>query len=245
MVKALIRLGSRNYIKTNRLILPVIAFISYLGIAYSVGPQKVLSTFMIQAIFIFILMLIVTVTYCDSEHEVLEQLIFLKVSAADRNKIYYSKILTLTRMLFVFVSLATLYPAIRYYFLFHGLFDRNLRVSDLAVSFLVSLLLGLFGVALGLIFSRRLIPERKTQLVLLVLIAILSIVGGTIAVKVPILKLFTWVLPPIYEITHRIGRKEYVNAEGLIWIMIGLLYCILYLYFYIRYMKRAEITERS
>lgn len=233
MLKALMNLGYKNYLKSNKIVLPIIAFFAYFGIAYSVGPQKVIPSLVVQAIYIFFLMLIIAVTYCDAEHEVLEQIMILKAGTKYSPYIYISKILVLSKILAFFSVISTIYPFIRYYFGFSGLFDRSPVVSDAILGLFVIFEFGFLGLLIGLLINRTWIPSRKTQLSIIVLVAIVAVVQNKIVEDIYILQYITWILPPLGSISRQINLKEQASINAFWALGEGFIYCVVYVTLYI------------
>ena len=240
MLKELMNLSNRNFIKSNRLIIPIIAIFSFIGIAYSVGPQKILPSLMIQAIFVFFLMVIIAVSYCDVENEVLQQILSLKLRPDKKYYLYISKILVLAKILLVISLIQAAYPILRYYLRFNTLFDRRPVLSDGILSFLVAFLFGYLGMMIGLILNPQRIRERKLQISVVILVAILAIVQINIAEDITVLRYVLWILPPLGKISNVINNHEYFTIDS-IWVLLqGLAYCVIYTVFYLVEMLWSE-----
>lgn len=236
MLKAFMNLGNKNYLKSNKIILPLIGFFAYFGIAYSVGPQKVIPSLVVQAIYMFILMIIIAVTYCDSEHEVLEQVLLMKAGPKNKSLLYISKILVLSKILAIMSLISTFYPFIRYYFGFSGLFDRNPIITDALLGMIIIFEFGFLGLLIGLIINQSWIPSRKIQLSVVVLVAIVAIVQNKIVDDINVLRYITWILPPLSMISNQINLKEYASINAFWALGRGLIYCVVYTALYLTIM---------
>lgn len=233
MLKALMKLGNKNYLKSNKIVLPLIAFFAYFGIAYSVGPQKIIPSLVVQAIYMFFLMVIIAVTYCDAEHEVLEQILILKAGPKHRPYVYISKIIVLSRILAILSLISSIYPFARYYLGFSSLFDRSPIVSDVSLGMIVIFEFGFLGLLIGLLINQTWIPSRKTQLCIVVLVVVVAVVQDRIVEDIQFLRYITWILPPIGTISRQINLKEYASINAFWALGQGLIYCVAYVVLYI------------
>lgn len=238
MLKAFMNLGNKNYLKSNKIIIPLIAFLAYFGFAYSVGPQKVIVSFISQAIYMFFIMVAIAVTYCDSEHEVLEQILIMKAGHKNKPLIYISKILVLSRILAIMTLISTIYPFFRYYFGFSSLFDRSPLVSDGILGMIVIFEFGFLGLLIGLIFNQTWIHARKVQICIVVLIALLAVVQNQIIEDFFILRYVAWILPPINSISQQINQNEYASINAFWALGKGLIYCVAYVFLYLAIMVK-------
>lgn len=236
MLKAFMNIGNKNYLKSNKTILPMIAFIAYFGIAYSVGPQKVIPSLVVQAIYMFFLMIIIAVSYCDSEHEVLEQILIMKAGPKNKLLLYISKILVLSKILAIMSLISTIYPFVRYYFGFSGLFDRDPIITDALLGMIVIFEFGFLGLLIGLLINQSWIPSRNIQLSVIVLVAIVAVVQNKIVEDISILRYITWILPPLSLISKQINLKEYASINAFWALGRGLIYCVAYTALYLTIM---------
>ncbi|WP_167956709.1 hypothetical protein [Anaerosporobacter faecicola] len=228
MLRACMRLGNKNYLKSNRIILPLIAYFAFFGIAYSVGPQKVLPSLVVQAIYLFVLMTVISVSYCDSEDEVLEQIMLMKVGPTRRSYLYISKIFVLTRIIVVFSLISTIYPFFRYYFGFSGLFDRAPVFNDAILGLLLNVIFSLLGMFVGLILNSTILPDRKFQICILVIVTILAIVQGQVIEDFPAFRIISFLLPPISSVAKQVNKQEYVSISAFWGLGKGVVYCCSY-----------------
>lgn len=244
MLRAFMSLGNKNYLKSNKIVLPLIVFLSYFGIAYSVGPQKVIVSFVTQGIFMFFLMVAIAVTYCDSEHEVLEQILIMKAGHKNKPLIYISKIFVLSRILLIMTLISTVYPFIRYYFGFSALFDRSPLVTDGILGMMVIFEFGFLGLIIGLIFNQTWIHSRKIQICVVVLVALIAVVQNRIVEDIPFWRFIAWIMPPISSISKQINENEYASINAFWALAKGLLYCLAYTFIYLEAMVKS-VNKRS
>lgn len=245
MLKALMNIGSKNYLRSNKIILPLIGYFAYFGIAYSVGPQKVIPSLVVQAIFMFFLMIIIAVTYCDAEHEVLQQILILKAGPKNKPFVYISKILVLSKILAILSVISTIYPFVRYYFGFSGLFDRGPNVSDALLGLIVIFEFGFLGLLIGVLINQSWIPSRKLQLCIIVLVAIVAVVENRIVEDIKVLRYLTWILPPLSVISKQINLKEYASINAFWALGQGLIYCVIYIVLYLLIMSNTGKRSSS
>jgi hypothetical protein len=243
MLRAFMSLGNKNYLKSNKIILPAIAFLAYFGMAYSVGPQKVIPSLVTQAIYVFFIMAAIAVTYCDSEHEVLEQILIMKAGNNNKPLIYISKILVLSRILAIMTIISTAYPFFRYYFGFSGLFDRSPGILDAILGIVVIFEFGFLGLLIGLIFNQTWLHSRKAQICIIVLIALLAVIQNRVVEDIFALRFIIWIIPPISSISQQINLNEYVSINVFWALGKGFIYCVVYVFLYLAIMLKLSVRS--
>lgn len=239
-MRALLKYHFVKYKKSYKFIIPSLAVVIYLPVAYSMFPQNVLSSFAISTAVIFYLMIWLGFGYSEVEESVSEQLIILKLRN-NQNLYYASKVLFINLFGMGLSMMMILYPIIINTIYKNHLFQRAISIQEVLWGLFVHFAATVLGVMLGMLFHPRIIADRKKALMIVALLAIMSVVKGAIAAEYPVFHLVSWVLPPLFEIIDVFyDEKIYVNTSI---VLPTLTYILLYIAveigIYVRIMKRA------
>lgn len=217
-----IKLIGKHYFKTNKIVLPSIALLSYLGIAFTIAPIDFLSIHLISATMLFYLMVWVSIAYQDTEYDEIEQILLLKVR--HRSVIPLSKVLFLLGITVVYALVLNLYPVIRHKFGY--LYKADPSWNEVAGMILLSILFGTMGVLLGLCSNKRIIQNRKLALLLVSFFALMALISGPMVQDYNFLKYVTWIFPPVYTSLISMTKSDSIVMTQYIY---SALICLSYL----------------
>jgi hypothetical protein len=204
--------------------------------AYSVIPVDVLPSFTLSATVTFLIMIWLGFSFNEAEALETEQIIFLKVK--NKNYIGISKILLMLFLGILFSITGTLYPLIVNVINHFHVFTREVQALDIIFSLFVHILYGCLGSMIGLIFHGRIIKNRKEALLLVVFIAVISIVKGSIEQDIPITCIISWIIPPIYGLSIAATKTEYVAVRNLIYPLgLAMVYLVAEIFIYLKLFK--------
>ncbi len=108
-----------------------------------------------------------------------------------------------------------------------------LKTQDLSMRYGDQFEFGLLGLLIGLLINQTLIPSRKIQLSIVVLIAIVTVVQNKIVEDINVLRYITWIFPPLSLISKQINLKEYASINAFWALGRGLIYCVVYIALYL------------
>lgn len=203
---ALLKYHFTLYLNTNKFILPMIAWLAFMYISYSIKPQDVVSSFVISSTCLFFIMLWVSFSYLESTDIISEQLIILKT---EKQSIYYfSKDIFLIFIGIIMSIIGVAFPIIQNALNGFSLFRRTVTIWDTFSALLLHIILVTLGCSLSSLFQPRCMKNRKLAIELLLFIVIISIVKIEIIQKIPEVKYITWILPPISEIQDCFSNKD-------------------------------------
>lgn len=230
-----IKLIGKHYFKTNKIVLPSIALLSYLGIAFTIAPIDFISIHLISATMLFYLMVWVSIAYQDTEYDEIEQILLLKVR--HRSIIPLSKVLFLLGITVVYSLVLNLYPVLRH--IFGPLYKTNPSWYEVYGMILLSILFGTMGVLLGLCSNKRIIQNRKLALLLVSFFAFMAMISGFMEKDYNFLKYFSWIFPPVYtSLISLSGSTSIVMTQYMYSILICLSYLIAEVALYVTLMNK-------
>ena len=212
--KALIKYQSSLYVRSNRMMMPLLVYIIYLFAAYKVGPVGVISSMALSSGVLYFLMVWIGYSYGTVHNPVGEQLVILKVKS--HTKYYVSQLLFVALLALVFSLIGVAFPYVWNLFRSGHLFVRPIVASDILGGFALHSFLALLGVSIGMLFHPRLIKNRKLAILCAFFYAIMGYVKGPIGIATPLVKGVTWVFPPFYDVLIQVTQAEYFTLKAFV-----------------------------
>ena len=229
------RYEKEKYKRSSRMILPAVLLFFYLGFAYSMAPQYVLDSFSICSLVVFLLMLSAGVMYEDICFPMIDQTIFIKTEK--KELLFAGRCLLIAYISLGAAAVSVLYPLLCDLANKKGLFMRPLTAADIISAFFLFWITGVSGGITGLFANRRIFRKRETALILSVLLGLLIILKGAVGEKFAAVRLITWILPPVYDLSVNYSAEEYFHFSGLwIYFLWMAAYTVLEAWLYIRIM---------
>lgn len=181
MLKAVYRYEKDKLLKSTKLIVPLLILFAYIGIAYSIAPLVILSSFSICSLVLFMLMISVGVMQDDISYSMVEQTILVKLR---RKELFYLGKVALIAVVSIVFSLASvLLPLFIHVLRGSMLFSREIVISDILSGFVLFMLFGFCGGLIGLFTSHRIIPNRKTAIMLCIAFGLFAIIKGALTAR--------------------------------------------------------------
>lgn len=219
-MKSLILYLFKDYRRSNKYIAPLMIYIIIIACMYSIKPDYVMSSYAFTCIFLYAISAWIAFGFIDNESNVAQQLTILHIKR--ENTYYLIKVLCLLLIIFVLDLFTVFYPIIA------GVFIRKVTISDIIVAILSHGIIGILGIAIGILFNSRLVTDRKLAILMLNLIVVISIVQKSLVQILPFLKWVSIVIPPAYLIIDKIGAIDYVNSQNLLHLTIALMTAAIY-----------------
>jgi len=236
MLINLLKFNLRMYLKSNKFIVPIIAFFSYLAMAYSIAPVSVLPSYILSSMVVFLIMVWISFSYNDVEAMIIEQVIYLKVK--NKYEIWVSKILLMFLFGLIFSFVATIYPLVINAISNYALFDRAIQIRDVIVALIVHFVYACVGSMIGLIFNVHIFKNRKQAVTFIILIALVTLLKGLLEHDLPLTRIITWILPPLFNLSQKFTGMEFVNFNSIIYPLCAtIIYIMIEIAFYIKLMK--------
>lgn len=199
----------REYIVSVQYVMPLVAlFIFMLGL-YSVSPFLIVDSHTISMVFIFLLMVWISLSYHSNQNTVLEQLTILKLKRAE--KVYLLQAVFLLLICMSFSLLLVLFPVGLHFF--RVVYKRPITAWDILISIFLHGCAGYVGSALGGILHPRIIPNRVISISTAVMVSLLCIVKPGVHSMLPPARYVTWLLPPVAEFCARFAGKMFYDAK--------------------------------
>lgn len=207
--KNLLSYQAVTYFKTTKIIMPTLFWVVYLYFSYSTKPLAVVPNLVVTATVLFLIMIWIEMAYDESVDATSEKILLLKVK---QTRTYYlSKFTFIFLIGLVLAMMALLIPVIGSLIDGGDLFKRALTLSDIAGGLLLHLCMVLLGLSVARLFQPRIVKDRKLAFVSLTIIAICSLVKGSILAEFPFSKFVLWLLPPVHELTNLLIDTSYFS----------------------------------
>jgi len=237
MLRNIFRYEKDKYMHSGKLILPEILMCGYLGFAYSIAPQNILDSFSLCSLVVFLLMLSVGVMYDDINYQMIEMSMFVKLKK--KELLYFGKVMMIAYISLTFTLASILIPILLHCLNKMQLFDRAIVFSDILSGSILFFLVSMSGGITGLLANRRIFSNRTLAISLSALTGIAAITKVSLNKDIFITRFFTWILPPVNEISIAYCKETYfsLNSTGIYFIWL-LLYIVIEIFIYIKLMLR-------
>jgi len=239
MIKGLYKYELSNYLLSGKEIAPLLAFIGWIGIAYTIGPIKILKSFGLSSLVIFLIMLIISIGYANIGNHMIEQSFYVKLK--NKRNMYLSKVLVILTLSFAISVLGILLPMLIDITSKVALFSRTPTILDLSAGFLLLFTASFSGGIIGLFLNKRVIKQHRVTIILSVFIGLLTILRGTLNEDFFFLRFITWILPPVYELSSHFCNIEYFHVnDAFLYFIWMILYTLAAIFFYVKLMLHKD-----
>ena len=237
MLKAVYKFEKDKLFHSSKILVPILFLVTYTGCSYTVGPLEILSSFGAAASIVFALMVSIGVIYGNMNYNMIDQAIFVKLPK--KEYFYFGKIIIMAEVSMVFALFSVFLPVAIHVFNGGGLFKRSVEFADIFSGILLFWLIGMSGGLLGIIANQKIIKERKYVILLCTFLSIVTIVKVPINKEFIIAKFFTWILPPVYDLSFFYSKDAYFQFSStwiyFMWISI---YIIIEIILYVKVMLK-------
>lgn len=210
----------KQYILSAKWIMPMIALIVILSVMYSVIPVKVVNSFSIMSLLVFLIMVWIGVTNQNMEPEVSEQIIILRLKS--ERKYYISQVLFMGMLSVAMTIVSIGIPILNNILHSGGVFGRKIIWSDIIGGFMLMSSCAFVGAMVGGLFHFRIINEKAIGIGATFFMALLAITRIGVIAKCPVSRFVLWIVPPVSDVVSWFSNTEYFDMEKII-IAFGLL----------------------
>ncbi len=197
---AMFRYYRTIYRQSNKWLMPLIGWMIFLYLNYLVMPQEFTSTMLNSATFMFLLTAWASQTFLASLTPVMEQII---VTRLPKKENYWMQTLVFVTYLGSLLSLVSVaLPIIINLVKNQGLFKRGISLEEIMCALVIHFVFSLIGGLVAMIIQPRYVFQYpKLSNVCLLIVGLISVVGNTMAEKLPGFHLVLWLFPPLSKLT--------------------------------------------
>lgn len=214
MINELVKYQYKQYVLSAKYVVPFIGLFVVFQIMYSVMPIDIVSNFAVMSLVLFIIMVAIGMTCQETEPEVSEQIIILRMQS--ERKYYIGQVLFAGLLSGMVTLLSLCYPVIDHFLNGKMLFVRNIQASDIIGGFLLMFACSFVGCMVGEIFSPRVIRKREARILLTIIYALISVVRIGIVAEIPISKYILWIVTPVSDVVGWFTKEEYFQMGKVI-----------------------------
>lgn len=220
IIYELIHYQYKQYILSAKWVMPAIVFIVILFAMYSVTPVYVVNSFSMMSLFVFLIMVWVGVTHQQTEPEVSEQIIILRIQS--ERKYYISHVLFMGIVSLVVTVIYIGVPVLNNILRKNVVFGRKVLWSDVVGGFLLMFSCAFTGAMIGSLFHPRIMKDKAAGIGATFFLALLAIVRTGVIDKFPVSKYILWLVAPVSDVVSWFSNEEYFDMGKLV-ITFGLL----------------------
>lgn len=204
--KELIRYHFVVYMKTNKYIMPLLAWIMIMFCAYMQKPLEIVSSYMVSLGALFFVATWVNITYLDSVDQVGEQIMLLKAST--RRKYYASKVTFMILLGAILSLIGVFFPVVQNIANGGDMFTRSFTGMDIVSSALLHLVVTCICTSVALLFQPQVMKNRKMSLLCTVFVLLFGLLKLAIRDDFPVSKYFLWIFPPMSDILSQFSNID-------------------------------------
>ena len=191
---------------SGKYIAPLLCFIFLLFSAYLEASNNVIVTFSITLTIQYIICVWFGFMCNDVEDIVIEQLLYLKVN--NRYLYYLSETMLFFCLAFLMTIFVMLYPAFQ--FLIN---PEIVSINYIYIGLILHISTGMMGLATGSFFHPCIIKKRKTIVILILLVLVLSFIKSNIFRENPVWSIVSLLLPPMSEILYSLKNLTELTSK--------------------------------
>ena len=231
---SLIKYNLNYYIKSTKYLPPVLVFVAFWAINYQTSPIGVWSNLHITSIAVFMFSSWLAVSLVNCEDRMQQNITILHTK--NEPMFHISKIVAIHVALVPFYVITLGLPLVL------GSFPRRLQIREIFIYFLVYILMGIMGVAVGILFNSDIIKGEIAILMHIVTVAYIGLPFNVVFSESRVIGFLYYIAPPVNflaERWHELGDYNFALWGGFIlfilWVMVygaGLMW--LYLYWIMR-----------
>jgi hypothetical protein len=237
MIKSLMSYMLKDYVRSYKYVVPLVFYLAIMGVLYSMKPVRVMDSYFLTAIMLCVLAAWITMGFIDMEDNTQQQLTILHLG--NQNAYYICKVVFLWIFLLILSGITVIYPALR------GFFIRDVTWIDITIALVCHAVISLLGISITLLFNSRLIKDRRTALMCLFVIIIVTIVQIPIIKQFSFLKYVILLFPPVYFMINALEQLNKLavitlSDTGSIFLICAgiLIYSIILIFVYLVLMKK-------
>ena len=203
----------KQYMLSAKYVMPEIVLALLLAAMYSMTPLKIVNSFSVMGLFVFMIMVWVGITNFDVEPEVSEQILVLRLQS--ERKYYVIHVVFVGLVSIVVTAVTIMIPVLMNLLKGGGVFGRNIIWSDITGGCLLTFACAFVGGMVGELFHPRIVKNRVAGYGLTVLSVLLSLVHVGMIEKFPFSKWFTWMVPPVSDVVSWFSNQDYYDLSRL------------------------------
>lgn len=207
IISGIIKYQYLQYLKSNKFVMPFAAFVVMVFTLYSAKPVSVVASLTSCCLFVFLISSWIGTSVCSLEDTASEQIMILRLRST--KKYYWGHALFLLSLSMLIALLCLLIPVLINLSNRQMLFDRKLLPGDFIFGFFLLSSSAFMGCSLGELSHPRVIKDKKSALLMITLVDIISVIKTSLMAAFPISKFILWIVPPISYLPESFAKEPY------------------------------------
>lgn len=221
MNKGIVKYKLSGYIRSGKGVVPVVIFVAWLGMMYSIGPVEALGSFGLCSLSIFVAMLSISMSFSSYRNPMIEMSYFVKVKA--KKQMYTANLVVIYLFSGVLTIVGLVIPILFYVTGGFTLYFRPLRVSDVLAGGALMFVAAICGGIIGQFADKRVISNQRAAVLIGIIIALFVLTKEGLIEKMPLLEYMLYILPPVSDLAKRFNEMQMFDLSKSIgyflWIM--------------------------
>ncbi|MHC1786457.1 MAG: hypothetical protein AB9880_05310 [Christensenellales bacterium] len=207
------RLEAAIYLKTGKVILPLLALLAFLLAFYSVGPVDIVSSTVLSALALSLISAWTGISFSRSEEPVVSQLIQLKLGSHMHQTASHA--LLLLAFGAAASALSTAWPLLKHAAIGGKFFRPAIGAADVAGMLSLFFSVSVMGAAYGCLFHPRILRDTRAAWLISLTGCLLGTFSGAITLQIPAFSYIAPLLPPIYSLITRFNDANAIVPSAL------------------------------
>lgn len=221
MNKGIVKYKLSGYVRSGKGIVPIVIFVAWQGMMYSIGPVEVLGSFGLCSLLIFAIMLSISIIFSSYRNPMIEMSYLVKVK--DKKQVYTANLVVIYLFSGGLTIVGLVIPVLFYITGGFTLYCRPLRVSDILAGGALMFLVAICGGIIGQFADKNIISNQKVAVLSGITIALLVLLKEGLIEKVPTLKYILYILPPVSDLAKKFNEmQEFILLQSIgyfLWII--------------------------
>jgi len=217
-LKAFIRYQLISYIRSLKIIPPGVIFLAWVFILYAYKNAPILSSYAVSSIALYLMMTWNTMSIFTMEEENEKHILFTHLTS--KGRFLAGKWIALLIIMFILTLFAILYP------LATGSFLGEMTVGKYGMAFYSHLILGVFGILVGTLFTATTLSLKKYAWLSAVFVIVASLASKSLIETLPFLKWILWIFPPVFKVIEYMEDAKSVDMSFMSDITFVLIYTL-------------------
>lgn len=207
---AFIRYQLLSYIRSFRFIAPVTIFLAWVFITYAYKNIPIMSSYATTSIALYMIMTWIGMTVFSLEDDSEKHILFLNLGG--KQKYFLGKWAVCIIFMFLLFLFAHFYPILT------NSFNGEVLPLHHMLSFYCHIILGLFGVFIGSLFSATRFSKTRHVWLLSALVIVFTLAEPSIIEKMPYLKWGYWIFPSVTKVISPYYAGDNILLDSEFWV---------------------------
>lgn len=206
MNRGIVKYKLTGFIRSGKGIVPMVVFVAWLGMMYSIGPVDVLGSFGLCSLLLFAVMLSISIIFSSYRNPMIEMSFLVKVK--NKKQIYIANLIVIYLYSVILSIVGLIVPVFYYVIGGFSLFSRPLVITDILAGGILMFLVAVCGGIIGQFADKNIVNNQKTAVLSGIIITFFVLFKDGFVDKVPVLKYILYILPPVNDLAKMFNEMN-------------------------------------